>query len=67
MYSEEVSDSQPVSGKKYQGLIDLCEELVIPRQYHAFYKALPHGKVIPEERDYRDESDDETWIDLSYE
>ena len=40
---------------------------MILRQYHAFYKALPHGKAIPEEYDYRDESDDEIWIDLRYE
>ena len=40
---------------------------MIPRQYHVFYKTLPHGKVIPEERDYRDESDDETSIELRYE
>ena len=58
---------QTVSEKRYQGLIDLCEKLVILRQYHAFYKAPTHGKVIPEECDYRDESDDETWIELKYE
>ena len=33
---------------------------MIPRQYHVFYTALPHGKVILEEGDYRDESYDET-------
>ena len=44
--------------KIYQGLIDLCEKLVIPRQYHVYYVALHHGKVIPEEHDYQ-ESEDE--------
>ena len=33
---------------------------MIPRQYQVFHKTLPDGKVIPEERDNRDESDDET-------
>ena len=49
---------EPVSEKKYQGLIDLWEKLVIPRQYHVYYAALHHGKVIPEEHDYQ-ESEDE--------
>ena len=47
---------QPVSEKKYQGLIDLCQMLDIPRQSHVL--VLPHGKVILEECNYRDESDD---------
>ena len=35
---------------------------MIPRPYHAFYKALPHGRVITEECDYLDKSDDKIQV-----
>ena len=56
---QEYYQTLSLSSIKYQELIDLCKKLVIPRQYLVFYIALPHGKVIPEKRDYQ-ESDDKT-------
>ena len=56
----------PIPEKKYNGLIELCEKLVIPIQFHPFYRQLPHGKYVvanddddDDDRDYRGESDDE--------
>lgn len=41
----------PIKKKKYEHLLFLCNKLVIPSQYHDFFKGLPYSENVRDEVD----------------
>lgn len=35
----------PITNDKYKDLVSLCNSMIIPSNYHMFYKSLSHGNV----------------------